>query len=113
MNTFAPSDEHVFRVLEKDAGIKRRFEEEAAQELQAGWQRDKGGTKGDEEERVRAVVGMLEERERARREGEVVEILRNRGDGGEGDVTAAGVGGDEGAEISRILSRGYGDVKAV
>ncbi|PWO21460.1 FabG, Dehydrogenase [Pyrenophora tritici-repentis] len=83
-----------------------RFEEEAAQELQAGWQRDKGGTKGDEEERVRAVVGMLEERERARREGEVVEILRNRGDGGEGDVTAAGVGGDEGAEISRILSRG-------
>ncbi|KAF7570293.1 hypothetical protein PtrM4_102950 [Pyrenophora tritici-repentis] len=46
MNTFAPSDEHVFRVLEKDAGIKRRFEEEAAQELQAGWQRDKGGDEG-------------------------------------------------------------------
>ncbi|EFQ87149.1 hypothetical protein CFE70_002862 [Pyrenophora teres f. teres 0-1] len=108
LNTFAPSDEHVFRVLESDAAVKRRFEEEACAELQAGW-RKHGHDDDDDDERVRAVVGLLEERERSRREGEVLEILRTRpGAAGDDSTTAHG-----GAEVSRILSRGYGDVKRV
>ena len=40
--TFFPKDADVFAELEKDPIIKSRFEEEAASELQQGWNRSKG-----------------------------------------------------------------------
>jgi hypothetical protein len=40
--TFFPKDADVFAELEKDPIIKSRFEEEAASELQQGWNRNKG-----------------------------------------------------------------------
>jgi len=45
--TFFPKDADVFAELEKDPLIKARFEEEAASELQQGWNRGKGN-KDDE-----------------------------------------------------------------
>ena len=120
LDAFFTPDAFVFQVLEKDPNVKRRFEEEASAELQMGWARDpKEVSKRAEEERVRAVVGMLEEREERRREGEVVEILRMREAHAAGEeeehvtMGGGGGGGGDGAEISKILSRGYGDVKAV
>ena len=40
--TFFPKDSDVFAELEKDPLIKARFEQEAALELQQGWNRSKG-----------------------------------------------------------------------
>ena len=108
LDAFFTSDEFVFQVLEKDPNIKRRFEEEASAELQQGWDRSDKAKEREDEERVRAVVGLLEEREERRREGEVVEILRMRA--GHDDV--GGNTSSDHVEASRILSRGYGDVKA-
>lgn len=45
--TFFPKDADVFAELEKDPIIKSRFEEEAASELQQGWNR--GGGNGQDE----------------------------------------------------------------
>jgi len=42
--TFFPTDSDVFAELEKDPLIKSRFEEEAATELQQGWNRGKGNS---------------------------------------------------------------------
>ena len=44
--TFFPKDADVFAELEKDPLIKARFEEEAASELQQGWNRGKGQEDG-------------------------------------------------------------------
>jgi phospholipid-translocating ATPase len=78
-------DEDVFRQLEKDPDVKRRFEEAACEELQAGWGK---GVKVDE------------------REGEIKDLLSRR-------VQAVDVteGKTEQADVDRILSRGFGDVK--
>jgi phospholipid-translocating ATPase len=94
------SDEHVFQALEKDAGVKRRFEEAAAGELQQGWDREKGNG-GDGVVEVNEVEKEKEER---RREGEIKDLIRNR-------VEDVGTGPQNGGDVNRILSRGYGDVK--
>ncbi|KAF2825589.1 phospholipid-translocating P-type ATPase [Ophiobolus disseminans] len=86
-----PSDVDVFQALEKDEGVKRRLEEAASGELQQGWERGKGKGKGREGEREREVKDLL----RARGHVEVK-------DGAEVD----------GGDIDKVLSRGFGDVRA-
>jgi phospholipid-translocating ATPase len=102
---YLTTDEDVFQALEKDPEVKRRFEEASANELQMGWDRKKK----DEEEMVRGVVEKVVEREQERREREVGEMLRNRGREEEGDLSV--VGGKDGGDINKVLSRGFGDVK--
>lgn len=63
---FFPSDVEIFQVYERDIEIKKRFEESAADLLQAGWNR---GTKKSSLEIAQ------EEEEAARREAEIQEIL--------------------------------------
>jgi len=105
------SDTHVFQALEKDPGVKRRFEEASAGELQMGWDR-KGGVDG-----VSGVGGVgsgvgveggmesEKEKEERRREGEIKDLIRNR-------VEVVGADGvHDGGDVNRILSRGFGDVK--
>jgi phospholipid-translocating ATPase len=96
-----PQDEDAFQQLEKDPDVKRRFEEASAGELQAGWNRAK-----DEEERVRETVEKVVARDRERRELEVAEMVRRRGNEEErgGSVAAGG-------DVDRVLSRGFGDVR--
>jgi phospholipid-translocating ATPase len=90
--SFLATDEDVFQALEKDPSVKRRFEEAASGELQMGWDRVKGvGEDG-------------KEKEQERREKEVGDLLRNRGDG---EVKEEGDGGD----VDRVLSRGFGVVR--
>jgi phospholipid-translocating ATPase len=116
---FLTSDEDVFQALEKDPGVKRRFEEAAAEELQQGWDR-KTNKERDELERVRAVMDGLERAAEERREGEVREMLRLRVEGAEeGDqprkstvVVGAAEGGDaEREDPDRLLERGFGRVR--
>jgi phospholipid-translocating ATPase len=116
--TFLTSDEDVFMALEKDPGVKRRFEEAAAEELQQGWDR-KTNKERDELERVRAVVDGLERERAERREGEVREILRNRVEGVESGseskervvIDGRDVPGEPEENPDRLLEKGFGRVK--
>lgn len=105
-SAFLTTDEDVFQALEKDPAVKRRFEEAAAEELQAGWDR-KTNRERDEEERVRRVVSELKEKEERRREEAVRELLRGR-EGRRMSAIGAEMGGED---VDRILSRGYGRVR--
>ncbi|KAF2736021.1 phospholipid-translocating P-type ATPase [Polyplosphaeria fusca] len=110
--TFWTTDEDTFQQLEKDALVKRRFEEASAGELQAGW--DRGSNKErDQEERVRGVVEGLRRREEERREREVGEMLRNRDEGGdEGGVGKKQVEREvEREDLESMFSRGFGRVR--
>ncbi|KAF2259271.1 phospholipid-translocating P-type ATPase [Lojkania enalia] len=100
---FFTTDEDIFQALEKDPVIKRRFEEAASAELQAGWTKDK---EREKEERVRRVVEQLERKEEERREGEVKELLRNRVVEVEGSPERVG---DEDPDAA--LVRGFGRVR--
>jgi phospholipid-translocating ATPase len=114
------TDEHVFQALEKDPLVKRRFEEAAAGELQAGWDRkgSKEGSAGELEGGRHAETEQVQqremerEREERRREGEITDLIRNRVDGaGDAGLQDHGSGGGGGGDVNRILSRGFGDVK--
>ncbi|KAF2796744.1 phospholipid-translocating P-type ATPase [Melanomma pulvis-pyrius CBS 109.77] len=116
---FFAADEDVFQALEKDPAVKRRFEEAASAELQAGWDR-KTNREKDHEARLRKVVSELERKEEERREGEVKEMLRNRGrEGEESPERVAGGGAEaeiaeverEREDVDRLLSKGYGRVR--
>jgi phospholipid-translocating ATPase len=112
--SFWPSDEDVFQALEKDAGVKRRFEEAASVELQQGWDR-KTNKEKDQEEKLKRVVSELQKKEEERREGEVKEMLRNRAQ----EVETSPERGNEGTndsernreDVDRILSKGFGRVR--
>ncbi|PVH96343.1 phospholipid-translocating P-type ATPase [Periconia macrospinosa] len=118
---FFTSDEDVFRALEKDRGVRKRFEEASWSELEAGWEGCRRAGR-DEEERVRWVVEEVRRREEERREGEVRRMLERRGDGGGGGGEAGGGGGDgvgvvvgeemRKEEFDRIWSSGFGRVRA-
>ncbi|KAF2011328.1 phospholipid-translocating P-type ATPase [Aaosphaeria arxii CBS 175.79] len=105
------ADEDVFQALEKDPGVKRRFEEAASGELQAGWER---GEKS-EEERVRGVVERLEREAQERREGEVKELLRGRVEevASPSVVPSAGAAAakSEEQDPDRVWESGFGRVK--
>lgn len=107
---FFPTDEDRFQVLEKDPSVKRRLEEAACEELQAGWGREGKGKGKGEVESVREVVQGMRAEEEERRENEVKELLRGRVEGPArsgselaGEVSAA--------EVDRTLSKGYGKVR--
>lgn len=73
-----PRDEDVFQELERDLGVRMRFEEAAAMELQGGWQGKEAMKQREEEKRIR------KDEEQSRREREVGELLRNRPTGMKG-----------------------------
>jgi phospholipid-translocating ATPase len=109
--TFLTTDEDVFQALEKDPLVKRRFEEAASTELQAGWDR-RTNKERDQEERVREVVEGLERKEEERKENEVKELLRNRVD----EIGPSPERLDTGRTASvddphRLLERGFGRVR--
>lgn len=89
------TDVDIFQALERDASVKRRFEEGSAGELQMGWDRGRDGGK---------TVEVVRERER-----EVTDLLRKRGDGGERGDGEGKV--EDGGDVDRVLSRGFGDVR--
>jgi phospholipid-translocating ATPase len=105
---FFPTDEDVFQALEKDPAVKRRLEEAAADELQAGW--DRGAAPrldgSGELSLPRRQQRRLSEEER--REEVVKEMLRNRVEvvDPESSPERGGPG-----EVDRILSQGYGRVR--
>jgi phospholipid-translocating ATPase len=110
---YLTTDENVFQALEKDPGVKRRFEEAASGELQAGWDR-KTNKEREEEERVKQVVDTIKQMEEERREGEIKDLLRNRvkAVGGDESPERAGMGAETNhGDVNRILSRGYGEVR--
>lgn len=72
--------------------------------MQLGWDR-KTNREKDEQEKVREVVEKVVEREQERREREVDEMLRRRGDG-ENDT-----GVEDGGDINKVLSKGFGHVR--
>jgi len=117
LHAWLPDDTDVFRVLEKDRACKRRFEEACSEELGAGWGEDNEEKK--EESRVEKVVGEMRRRREERREEAVRVLLRGRegaavvqGSAGGANRGSLVVGEEmEGAEIDRILSRGYGVVR--
>ncbi|KAH6876262.1 hypothetical protein BKA58DRAFT_138213 [Alternaria rosae] len=105
------SDTHVFQALERDPDVKRRFEEASAGELQQGWDRKGSQSRGEGmglgggEIRVGGQEESEKEREERRREGEIKDLIRNR-------VEVVGAEGmQDGGDVNRILSRGFGDVK--
>ena len=104
---FFPTDEDRFQVLEKDPSVKRRLEEAACEELQAGWWRE--GKRG-EEDTVREVVKGIQAKEEERRENEVKELLRSRV---EGPARSGSEHAEEvsAAEVDRTLSKGFGKVR--
>lgn len=72
--------------------------------MQLGWDRKTNREKA-EQEKVREVVEKAVEREQERREREVDEMLRRRGDGEDGvDV-------QDGGDINKVLSKGFGHVR--
>ncbi|KAH3904796.1 phospholipid-transporting ATPase [Parastagonospora nodorum] len=101
---YLTTDEDIFQALEKDPDVKRRFEEASANELQQGWDR-KTNREKDEQEKVREVVEKVVEREQERREREVDEMLRRRGHGEDG------VEIQDGGDINKALSKGFGHVR--
>lgn len=99
---FWPQDEDVWRVVESMGGVVGG----------AGMGGDTGreGVGGGE---VGARAGQGEgEDEAERREREVGDLLRRRGDDGSGGSGGGGEGVDGGA-VERMLSRGFGEVKTV
>ncbi|PNS18945.1 hypothetical protein CAC42_6040 [Sphaceloma murrayae] len=115
---YFPTDTETFQMLERDPGVRRRFEEAAAMELQMGWRSGRSSgevRRQEEEERQRE-----EEEKRAR---EVEELLRQRTgeDRGLGvdigrveteeeRVVVEGIG-RKSTDIAEMLSRRFGTVK--
>lgn len=107
---FFPTDVDHFQGLEKDPLVKRRLEEAACEELQAGWGRERKG-KGDEVETVREVVKGIQAQEEERRENEVRELLRGRVEGPARSGSDGQFKEVSAAEVDRTLSKGYGKVR--
>ncbi|KAF2157137.1 phospholipid-translocating P-type ATPase [Myriangium duriaei CBS 260.36] len=119
---YFPTDAETFQELERDLSVRRRFEEAAALELQAGWHR------GNKKSSVELVREREEEDRRAR---EVEELIRNRPEQVRGlgvDVRGARVVeriqtaeervlvdedgvGRRSTDIQELLSRRFGKVK--
>jgi phospholipid-translocating ATPase len=103
---FFPTDEDTFQALEKDPAVKRRLEEAAADELQAGWDRGAAQKSAGGAPLLPQTQRRLSEEER--REEVVKQMLRNRVEvvDPESSPERSGPG-----EVDRILSKGYGRVR--
>ncbi|KAF1943813.1 phospholipid-translocating P-type ATPase [Clathrospora elynae] len=105
------TDENIFQALEKDPAVKRRFEEAASSELQAGWDRKTNKVR-DEELKVEEFVEDSKQREVQKREGEIKDLLRKRVAAVDGEsIPERENVAKDGREINRILSQGFGDVR--
>lgn len=107
--TVWPTDVHAFQQLEKDPEVRGRFEEAAASEMQAGWDREKGDgeEKGEktETERELHVRELLEQRKRG--------LERKPGDVDVDDVDterAAGKG-RRSVDVHELFSKGFGTIR--
>ena len=103
-----PTDVEVFQALEKDADVKRRFEESSATWLQEGWKRD-----GDVE-----VQDAAEQKKREEEVGELLAQPRVMSSGKDGvEQREQAVVGEEhstprqSAEVQDMLSWGFGVVR--
>lgn len=106
---FFTTDEDVFRALEKDADVKRRFEEEASTELQMGW----GWANESEGGSSKGWFGKKFLRKKSEKsQGEIHELVMRRVQS-QGDAAAAEAQQEDGGDVDRILSKGYGHVRAV
>jgi phospholipid-translocating ATPase len=105
---FFPTDEDTFQALEKDPAVKRRLEEAAADELQAGW--DRGAAQESSGGGVSPLLPRAQRRlsEEERREEVVKQMLRNRVEVVDPESSPERSGPDE---VDRILSQGYGRVR--
>lgn len=116
-NALFPTDVETFQELERDLGVRRRFEEASAHLLQAGWNH---GTKKSSLEQQR------EAEERAKREIEVQDLLsrlRVMEEGRSGPNKSGAVGVEEeivlsdtgpmrrSTEIQEMLSRRFGRIR--
>ncbi|KAK3703461.1 drs2 neo1 protein [Vermiconidia calcicola] len=115
---FFPTDVETFQELEKDINVRRRFEESAASELQAGWSH---GTKKSSLELQRDADAQ------AKREGEVQDLLARPRDMEEGLGPHKKSGGVEtteeqlvvvgdgsirpNADVDEMLTRRFGSIK--
>ncbi|KAH7113852.1 hypothetical protein B0J11DRAFT_445923, partial [Dendryphion nanum] len=109
-SAFWGTDEDVFQRLEKDPATKRRLEEAAAEELQNGWDRNKKTKEKGE------AGSELERKEEERREGEVRELLRLRGEGSAAADrearNAPGIERRQSEDPDHLLERGFGRVRS-
>ncbi|PSK42933.1 hypothetical protein B9Z65_6887 [Elsinoe australis] len=121
---YFPTDTETFQVLERDLGVRKRFEEAAAMELQQGWRRG---------EKKSSVEIRREEEEEERRAREVEELINNRPEAVRGLGVDVGGGrvvervrtseervvvvedgggvGRRSTDIQEMLSRRFGKVK--
>lgn len=106
------TDEDTFQELERDLGVRMRFEEASAEFLAMGWEGKGEMKRKAEEERARKEEAKRrKDEEQMEREMEVGELLRNRPSGlermdglerlGSTEVGVVGVGSDKGR--SRVL----------
>lgn len=79
---YFPTDEDTFQELERDLGVRMRFEEASAEFLAMGWEGKGEMKRKAEEERARKEEAKRKrEEEQIEREMEVGELLRNRPSG--------------------------------
>ena len=113
-SAYFATDVDLFQLYERDLSIRKRFEEAAATELQAGWRR------GDKKSSVEL---EREEQAQAMRENEIVDLLARPRVMEEGSVGKGGVrleeqrvvGGDEvtrsSTDVHEMLSKRFGSVQ--
>jgi phospholipid-translocating ATPase len=124
-----PTDVDVFQQLEKDAGIRLRFEAAAASELQQGWDRgDKAATmskdkqtkgrdsqeeeKEEQDEEARDREGEMQVRELlARRQGGAAEEQDVPEPSSEPKSGTGGGGWRRSMEIQELFSKGFGTIR--
>ncbi|KAE9971447.1 hypothetical protein EG328_005552 [Venturia inaequalis] len=79
---YFPTDEDTFQELEKDLGVRMRFEEASAEFLAMGWEgKGEMKRKAEEERAKKEEAKRKKEEEQMEREMEVGELLRNRPSG--------------------------------
>ncbi|KAF2398847.1 phospholipid-translocating P-type ATPase [Trichodelitschia bisporula] len=101
----APQDADVFRQLEKDPAVRRRFAESVGVWMPGAAAAEAENAALDTEDEAER-----QRREEAEREGHVLEILRTRGEGVEMEMRELDRR-RESAEIGEMLRRGFGSVR--
>ncbi|PGH21659.1 hypothetical protein AJ80_03092 [Polytolypa hystricis UAMH7299] len=121
--TLFPTDVDVFQELEQDMGIKMRFEEAAASELQQGWNR---GTKKsslelarekEAETREKQVQDLLDRRRRGDDDGEKSRRRRSGGAGKQSaemeevELSNSAAAPRRSLDINELFSKGFGTIR--
>ena len=111
-----PTDVEVFQALEKDADVKRRFEESSAAWLHQGWQldREKAASRVDGSLEAKDATTVEEQQKREKEVGDLLSRPRvmtfsSGKDGAEDPSTTSAPLGEHQAQ--EMLNRGYGMVR--